>query len=98
MQYVIKRIPSLVGDKKGLPNAVLFIAVLEIRQWIFHQVFQNLKKNVFCYYTSSRENPKAREKLEKQPPTEGVAESKLCEELRSYGATRHDKKFQCMSA
>lgn len=33
-----------------------------------------------------------------QPQTEGVAESKLCEELRSYGAIRRDKKFQCMSA
>jgi len=64
----------------------------------FPPSFPKPEKNVFCYYTSSRENPKAREKLEKQPLTEGAAESKLCEELRSYGATRHDKKFQCMSA
>ena len=33
-----------------------------------------------------------------QPQTEGVAESTLGEELKNYDATRHDKRFQCMSA
>ena len=37
-------------------------------------------------------------KLSLQPQKEGAAESTLGEELKNYDATRHDKRFQCMSA